>query len=283
MFVRGTPSIGISLGELAALAYFEPASAAARYRRPGSRRARATPRPRRSIWVNATHVCTCEVDVTTGLVHAAALHRERGLRPDDQPQRRGGPDRGRRRAGHRRRALRAPRVRRRRQPGDDHVHGLPVADRVRDPRDRVRAHRDPEPGPGWLQGRRRRRCDRRAAVRRERGGRRALAVRREGDAPPAHTVGDRRDARTARRRRRTSEHSDFDEIDFFRADGALPGSVPVLRVRALARAGVARAAPRRRHGDRVRRSDVGLQQRRRVLVVQHRGRSVDEVPGAARG
>ena len=34
--------------------------------RPGSRRARATPPTRRSIWVNATHVCTCEVDVDTG-------------------------------------------------------------------------------------------------------------------------------------------------------------------------------------------------------------------------
>ena len=31
--------------------------------RPGSKRARATPRATPSIWVNATHVCTCEVDV----------------------------------------------------------------------------------------------------------------------------------------------------------------------------------------------------------------------------
>jgi len=66
-FVRGTPTIGISLGELAALAYFEPSAlppgvpagleASARY-------TAAVP----TIWVNATHVCTCEVDVTTGLV-----------------------------------------------------------------------------------------------------------------------------------------------------------------------------------------------------------------------
>ena len=62
---------------------------------------------------------------------AAALHRERRLRPDDQPERRRRPDRRRRRAGHRRRALRAPRVRRRRQPRDHDVHGLPAADRVR--------------------------------------------------------------------------------------------------------------------------------------------------------
>ena len=66
-FVRGTPTIGISLGELAALAYFEPAALP-----PGvpagleasARFTAAAP----VIWVNATHVCTCEVDVTTGLV-----------------------------------------------------------------------------------------------------------------------------------------------------------------------------------------------------------------------
>jgi carbon-monoxide dehydrogenase large subunit len=67
VFVRGTPALGISLGELAALAYFEPAKLP-----PGtpagleaSARFTATAP---TIWVNATHVCTCEVDVTTGLV-----------------------------------------------------------------------------------------------------------------------------------------------------------------------------------------------------------------------
>jgi len=65
--VRGTPSIGISLGELASLAYFDPYSlppgvpsgleATARYRADT-----------RFIWVNATHLCTCEVDITTGQV-----------------------------------------------------------------------------------------------------------------------------------------------------------------------------------------------------------------------
>jgi aerobic carbon-monoxide dehydrogenase large subunit len=65
--VRGAPSAGISLAELASLAYFDlrslppgvPAGleASARY-------TAATP----AIWVNATHVCTCEVDVTTGEV-----------------------------------------------------------------------------------------------------------------------------------------------------------------------------------------------------------------------
>jgi carbon-monoxide dehydrogenase large subunit len=65
--VRGTPAIGITVGEIAALAYFEPASlppevpagleASARYTADAP-----------IIWVNATHVCTCEVDVTTGAV-----------------------------------------------------------------------------------------------------------------------------------------------------------------------------------------------------------------------
>ena len=65
--VRGTPSIGITFAELAALAYFQPAAlppgipagleASARYTSD-------TP----IVWVNATHVCTCEVDVTTGRV-----------------------------------------------------------------------------------------------------------------------------------------------------------------------------------------------------------------------
>lgn len=65
--VRGTPSIGIGYGEIAELAYFQPAAlppgvsagleASARYA------AEAV-----SIWANATHVCTCEVDVITGQV-----------------------------------------------------------------------------------------------------------------------------------------------------------------------------------------------------------------------
>jgi carbon-monoxide dehydrogenase large subunit len=63
--VRGTPAIGVSLRELASLAYFEPFAlppetpagleASARYTAEAS-----------IIWVNATHVCTCEVDPATG-------------------------------------------------------------------------------------------------------------------------------------------------------------------------------------------------------------------------
>jgi carbon-monoxide dehydrogenase large subunit len=66
-FVRGTPSIGLTLADIASLAYFQPQSlppgvpagleASARYAAANA-----------SIWVNATHICTCEVDVETGRV-----------------------------------------------------------------------------------------------------------------------------------------------------------------------------------------------------------------------
>jgi carbon-monoxide dehydrogenase large subunit len=66
-FVRGTPAIGVSLAEIANLAYFQPQGlppdvpagleASARYAATNA-----------SIWVNATHVCTCEVDTATGAV-----------------------------------------------------------------------------------------------------------------------------------------------------------------------------------------------------------------------
>src|SRR6185503_16802123 len=65
--VRGTPSISVSLAELADVAYFQLAQrpdgvppgleASARYQ------AKAP-----MIWANATHVCTCEVDIETGAV-----------------------------------------------------------------------------------------------------------------------------------------------------------------------------------------------------------------------
>jgi carbon-monoxide dehydrogenase large subunit len=65
--VRGTPSITVSLAEIAEVAYFKagelpegvPAGleASARYQ------ARSP-----MIWANATHVCTCEVDPITGAV-----------------------------------------------------------------------------------------------------------------------------------------------------------------------------------------------------------------------
>jgi carbon-monoxide dehydrogenase large subunit len=65
--VRGTPAAGVSYAELAHVAYFEP-----RHLPEGmgagleatERYAAGSP----MLWANATHVCTCEVDVATGLV-----------------------------------------------------------------------------------------------------------------------------------------------------------------------------------------------------------------------
>ena len=65
--VRGTPSVGVSLAELAALAYFQPAALPAGLPAGLEATARYTAAAP-SIWVNATHVCTCELDPATGVV-----------------------------------------------------------------------------------------------------------------------------------------------------------------------------------------------------------------------
>jgi carbon-monoxide dehydrogenase large subunit len=65
--VRGTPTAGLSIAEIAEMAYFAPANLP-----PGmtaglevsGRYTASAP----MIWANATHVCTCEVDVATGAV-----------------------------------------------------------------------------------------------------------------------------------------------------------------------------------------------------------------------
>jgi carbon-monoxide dehydrogenase large subunit len=65
--VRGTPARRVSFAELARLAYFEPTSLPAGIPAGLEATARYTTYPG-SIWINATHVCTCEVDVNTGQV-----------------------------------------------------------------------------------------------------------------------------------------------------------------------------------------------------------------------
>ena len=66
-FVRGTPTVGITMADLAAIAYFQTGALP-----PGitagleaTERYTASPMP---VWANATHVCTCEVDIVTGRV-----------------------------------------------------------------------------------------------------------------------------------------------------------------------------------------------------------------------
>ncbi len=65
--VRGTPSVSITYQELAQLAYFAtdqlPDGVSAGLEASGRY---TTPRP--FIWANATHICTCEVDIVTGQV-----------------------------------------------------------------------------------------------------------------------------------------------------------------------------------------------------------------------
>ena len=84
--------------------------------------------------------------------HADPLHRQRGRRPDDQPERRRGADRGRHCAGHRRCATREHGLRRRRQPAVVHLRRLPAADGHRGTRDRIRPRRDPWPRCRRIQG-----------------------------------------------------------------------------------------------------------------------------------
>ncbi len=189
--VRGTPAKGITLAEIAALAYFQPDQLPPDVP-PGLEASGRYKAASRNNWANATHVCTCEVDLATGQGHAAPLHRGRGLRPDDQPERRRRPGLRRHRPGHRRRAVRTPRVRRDRQPRRHDVHGLLGSHCRRDPAHRDRARRHARSRPGWLQGRRRRWCARRRTRGGQRGCRRARALGRRREQTAAHTVGDPR-------------------------------------------------------------------------------------------
>ena len=64
--VRGTPSVGISLAEVATIAYFQPEALPPGV--PAGLEASARYTAKSNIWVNATHFCTCEVDPRTGRV-----------------------------------------------------------------------------------------------------------------------------------------------------------------------------------------------------------------------
>ncbi|WP_029432083.1 xanthine dehydrogenase family protein molybdopterin-binding subunit [Blastococcus sp. URHD0036] len=65
--VRGTPGAGLSLAEIADIAYFDtrklPPGVPPGLEASGRYQAQSP-----TIWANATHVCTCEVDVVTGAV-----------------------------------------------------------------------------------------------------------------------------------------------------------------------------------------------------------------------
>jgi carbon-monoxide dehydrogenase large subunit len=66
-FVRGSPSDAVTLAQIADTAYFQP------FKRPagvplGLEASARYQTPAMVIWANASHVCTCEVDITTGAV-----------------------------------------------------------------------------------------------------------------------------------------------------------------------------------------------------------------------
>ena len=151
--VRGTPAIGITFGELAALAYFQPAAlppgipagleASARYTSD-------TP----IVWVNATHVCTCEVDVTTGRVTLLRYIVSEDCGPMINPSVVEGQIAGGSVQGIGGVLFEELAYDDGRQPTRYDVHGLPAPDRGRHPDDRVRAHRDAERRSGRPQRRR---------------------------------------------------------------------------------------------------------------------------------
>ncbi len=66
-YVRGTPAMNISLAEIADLAYFSTHELPDGVPPGLEASSRFSPKAR-SNWANATHVCTCEVDVATGKV-----------------------------------------------------------------------------------------------------------------------------------------------------------------------------------------------------------------------
>jgi carbon-monoxide dehydrogenase large subunit len=67
-FVRGTPSVAVTIAELAAMAYYQAQSLPPGVQAGLEASERYTRESMVPEWANATHVCTCEVDVATGLV-----------------------------------------------------------------------------------------------------------------------------------------------------------------------------------------------------------------------
>ncbi|MGH3253618.1 MAG: xanthine dehydrogenase family protein molybdopterin-binding subunit [Trebonia sp.] len=66
--VRGDPDAGVTFAELADIAYFQPFLLPPGTSAGLEASARYAPTTVPMLWATATHVCTCEVDVTTGAV-----------------------------------------------------------------------------------------------------------------------------------------------------------------------------------------------------------------------
>ena len=65
--MRGTPAAGVEISELATLAYRNPMGPPPEIEAGLEVSSRFTAQSA-SLWANATHVCTCEVDIVTGRV-----------------------------------------------------------------------------------------------------------------------------------------------------------------------------------------------------------------------
>ncbi len=65
--VRGTPAVAIPFSEIASLAYFQPDALPPEVP-PGLEATGRYKAVTRFNWANAAHICTCEVDITTGRV-----------------------------------------------------------------------------------------------------------------------------------------------------------------------------------------------------------------------
>ena len=197
--VRGTPSMGVTVAEMANMAYFNP-GALPEGMEPGLEASGRYKAQSPIVLANATHVCTCEVDPVTGQVeilrYIVSEDCGKMINPNVvEGQIAGGTVQGI--GGALLEQLDWD------EDGNPLVttfvdYLLPTTTEV--PDDRVRPRRDPGGRARRLQGRGRGRCHRRPAGGGQRRGRRARPARREGHPPAAEPGGDRRHDRGADRR-----------------------------------------------------------------------------------
>ena len=181
----------MSFADLAYRSYYEPAQLPPGM--PATLEATARFTSQAMIhWANATHACTCEVDVETGHVTLTRYIVSEDVGAMINPNVVEGQIAGGTVQGHRRRAAGEPRLRRRRKPAVVNVCRLPAANGHRSPADRIRPHRDPGTGGRRLQGRWRGRCHRLDTRGDQRDQRRVGAAGCDPDPVAGFARGDRR-------------------------------------------------------------------------------------------
>jgi carbon-monoxide dehydrogenase large subunit len=148
---RGTPSTAVSLAEIADFAYFKPGSLPPGV--PPGLEASARYRARRPmIWANATHVCTCEVDVMSGAVTLRRYIVSEDCGPMINPNVVEGQIAGGVVQGILGSAPRASGLRRGREPARNDVHGLLLPTSTDVPTIEYGHVETPAPGPGGFKG-----------------------------------------------------------------------------------------------------------------------------------